>query len=191
MRAAISSLVVLTLAACAGTPSAGPVDPPKPVKLMPAAAEAETGSRTARRTDLDVRTETGERQPLVVSKGETAPLRIPPGVRVFLAGDEAGKEGFEVDNFVLFEVVEDGKVGHRFVVGFHEGVTADGQEIENAGKNGLKFEAREVDVTSHLPEGRPFVLRGTALDFGNVGKVTDLWLVFEAGGAAGAESWQD
>lgn len=184
-------LAVALLSACATTPPAA-VAAPAPVRLLPATAEAETSARTQRREDLDVRTEIGERQPLVVAKSESGPLRLPAGMRAFLAGDAAGKAGVEVDNFMLFEVVQEGAVRHRFAVGFHEGLTANGQEVENVGKNGMRFEPREVELTGALPEGgAPFQLRVTVLDTGNVGRVSDVWLIFGGSPGEDGEGWRD
>ncbi len=191
MRNLPAILLSAALAACATTPTSGPSAPPKPVRVLAAAAEAETASRTARREDVEIRTETGERMPLIVARGETKGVSFPAGTRLFLAGDATATAGIDVDNVALFELVTDGKVSHRFVVGFHDGLTVDGQEVDNLGRNSMRFEAQELDVTRHLPDdGRSFDVRVTVLDISHVGRSSELWLVPVAGGAGDA-GWSD
>lgn len=191
MRNLPAILLSAALAACATTPTAGSSEPAKPVRVLAAAAEAETGSRTDRRPDVEIRTETGERNPLIVARGETRGVTFPAGTRVFLAGDATATAGIDVDNVALFELVADGKVTHRFVVGFHDGLTVDGQEVDNLGRNSMRFEGQELDVTRHLPgDGQPYDVRVTVLDISHVGRASELWLVPVAG-EAGDAGWKD
>lgn len=172
------ALLLLTLALF-GCPKHVPLPhgPAKPevYHLLPEAPEAETSTRTEQRPDVYVRTDTMEHVPVVVAKGEAGPLSIKGG-RAQLFGDEACTQGISVDNFILFEVVDGtGKVTHRFVVGYHSGLTVNDQEPDNVGANSFNFEPG-LDVTSQLPSEEPFTLRVTALDYGGVGRVTNVYL---------------
>ncbi len=82
----------------------------------------------------------------------------------------------EVDNFILFEVVDaSGKVGSRFAVGYHPGVEVEGEEVDNVGGNSFTLDSG-LDITDKLPGDAPFTLRATALDYGGVGRVSDVFL---------------
>lgn len=148
---------------------------PETYHLLPEAPEAETSTRTEQRPDVYVRTDTMEHTPVVVAKGEAGPLTVRGG-KAQLCADEACTQGISVDNFILFEVVDAaGKVKHRFVVGFHTGLTVDEQEPDYVGASAFNFEPG-LDVTAQLPPEEPFTLRATALDYGGVGRVTNVYL---------------
>ena len=149
---------------------------PETYKLLSEAPEAETATRTEQRPDVYVRTEQFDHVPVVVAKGQAGPLSLHGG-RAELCADEACARGIEVDNFILFEVADasDGKVKHRFVAGYHEGLSVDDQEPDNVGASGFTLEPH-LDVTAQLPQDEPFVLRATALDYGGVGRVSDVYL---------------
>jgi hypothetical protein len=168
----------LTLALGLGCAHAAPARGPaaSSTRLISAEPEAETASRTEKRPDVFVRTDQFEDHvPKVVSKGEAGPLSLLGG-RAQLFGDEAGSKGVEVDNFILFEVVDaSGKVGSRFAVGYHPGVEVEGQEVDNVGRNSFTLDPG-LDITDKLPGDAPFTLRATALDYGGVGRVSDVFL---------------
>jgi hypothetical protein len=149
---------------------------PETYKLLTDTPEAETSTWTEPRPDVYVRTDQFDHTPMVVAKGQAGPLSLHGG-RAQLCADPECLKGIEVDNFVLFEVADSSgtKVGHRFVVGFHSGVTVDNQEPDNVGAAGFTVEPG-LDVTGQLPPEEQFVLRATALDYGGVGRVSDVYL---------------
>lgn len=154
--------------------------PPKAYLLLAEAVEAEWETRTARRTDLFVTTESGDPIPAVVAVGEVGPISRQGG-QVRLYGDEAGQLGWSVDNFLLLEVSDRaGKVTQRVAIGFQQGVTRGAEQLDALGGMKFAFEAGEVDLTELLPEREPFTLKATVLDVGGVGKVSPIFLILSA-----------
>jgi hypothetical protein len=169
-------LALLLLAACPKQVPMprGPAHPTS-YRVLTEAPEAETSTRTEQRPDVFVRTDQFDHTPVVVAKGEAGPLSLQGG-KAQLFGDEAGTEGIAIDNFILFEVLDaQGTVKHRFTVGYHAGVTVDNQEPDNVGANAFTFEPG-LDVTAQLPADAQFSLRATALDYGGVGRVSNVFL---------------
>jgi len=169
-------LTLLMFTACAHQAPVpkGPAQPTN-YRLLAEAPEAETSTRTEQRPDVFVRTDQFDHTPVVVAKGEAGPVGLQGG-RAQLFADEAGTQGIGVDNFILFEVVDaGGAVKHRFAVGYHSGITVDNQEPDNVGPNAFTFEPG-LDVTAQLPAEGSFSLRATALDFGGVGRVSNVYL---------------
>jgi hypothetical protein len=149
------------------------------VQLLPETPEKPTEDIKELRKDIEVDTRDFDRTPHVVASQETDTLQL-AGQRARLFGNQAATDGFSVDNFLLFEVLDaKGQVTSRFVIGQAEGVLVNDQRLDNVGKMGFNFDAGEIDITSHLPESAPFKLRVTALDYGGVGRVSDVWLVME------------
>lgn len=152
---------------------------PRSVRLLAAAAPRETQELEARREDLEVDTDF-ERVPRVVATGETGVLDA-DGATFTLAGDEAGSQGFSVDNFILLEALApDGAVLGRAVIGFVDGVSLGRERLDSLGRQVFAFEANEVSLKSVIPERGPFRLRATALDIGGVGAVSDVYVVVSA-----------
>jgi hypothetical protein len=163
--------------------------PPKAFKLLAAAPEAETSTRAEKRQDLYVTTESGDPVPAVVAVGEVGPISRQSG-RVRLYGDEAGTQGWSVDNFLLLEVLDaKGAIVQRAAVGFQQGTTCGSEHIDSLGGMKFSFEAGEVDLSGLLPSDDPFTVRATALDVGGVGKISDLYMILssESGGASNDE----
>ncbi len=153
--------------------------PPRSVQLLSETGEKETEHFSERRQDVEVDTRDFDRTPRVVAVGES-PLQRLQGSRAFLCGDEECNAGFAVDNFLLIEVLnEGGQVMNRVVVGQVEGASIGAERIDNMGRAGMSFDGREIDLTSRLPESGAFKLRVTALDYGVVGKNSDLFLRLE------------
>lgn len=182
------ALTALLAAGCAKSPGAARPTysgPAKAFKLLTEVGEAETASRAERRADLVVTVENGEPVPAVVAVGESG-LFSRQGGSVKLYGDEAGKEGWSVDNFVLVEVANKaGKVLHRAAIGFQQGVTRGSEQVDSLGQMKFAFGPGEVDLTSLLPADEPVTVKATALDVGGVGRVTSLYLILSADASAG------
>ncbi|MFZ5467949.1 MAG: hypothetical protein ACOZIN_00815 [Myxococcota bacterium] len=160
------------------------VEPPasKPrqaVQLLAQTEEIETEKNTQTRADVEIDTRDFDRTPKVVATKETPLLRL-EGMEARLYGDEAATQGWQVDNFVLLEVLsESGQVLSRAAVGHTDVVQIGPENIDSVGRMSFTFEAGEVDVTSLLPEEAPFKVRATALDYSGVGRVSNLYLVLE------------
>jgi hypothetical protein len=177
MTRSASLLALLLLVAGCPKPVPLPHGPKQPqsYKLLAEVPEAETERRTEQRADVFVRGDQPQHIPSVVARGEVGPLNLQGG-RAQLFGDEGATQGIAVDNFVLFEVVDgSGKVKHRFAVGYHTGISVEEQEPDNVGPNSFTFEPG-LDVTAQLPPEGNFTLRATALDFGGVGRVSEVYL---------------
>ncbi len=177
----VCAALVFTACACAHskpapTPQSGP---PRPVQLLAATPERESSQFEDPRADVEVDTRDFDRQPRVVAVGETPLLEL-KGARARLYGDADGQTGWSVDNFILFEVLDDaGALLSRGNAGFAQGVKVGPEHIDNLGQLAFAFGPGEIDITRLLPEGKPFRVRATALDVGGVGRVTDVWLVLE------------
>jgi hypothetical protein len=177
MRAA--PLLLTLLCACPKSPIAAHpafTGPPRAHKLIAEVPENETSARTAKRSDLFVTTDTGEPLPFVVGAGELGPLSRQGG-RVRLYGDEAGKEGFSVDNFLLLEISDKSGTVRRVAIGFQQGLTAGSEQVDTLGGLKFAFEAGEIDLTRLLPPEDPFTIKATALDTGGVGRVSNVFLI--------------
>lgn len=163
---------------------------PQAFQILSATPEAETKTRGEQRKDLFANTVTGEPIPYVVTKGAIGPFNRKGG-RVRLYGDNVGQQGWNVDNFVLFEVTDrNGMRIHRFAVGFQQGVSSGSEQIDSVGAMQFQFAPGEIDITRFLPEDEDITITATALDTGGTGVVSDLWLILsEDRGRTGAGSY--
>ncbi len=169
-------LTAFLLSACPRNIAARPAPERRAVRLLALTAERETTSIKARAETLEADTDQ-ERTPHVVAIGET-PLLSADGADVVLAGDEAGKEGFAVDNCILLEVLsDDGKRLGRAAVGYLNGLSEGKEQIDLLGRRSFKFDANEVNLASIVPEKGRFKVRATVLDIGGVGSVSDVFLI--------------
>ncbi|ADO74149.1 hypothetical protein [Stigmatella aurantiaca] len=180
--------LLLTLAAASFLACVKQVPPaptrssPQAVPLLKETAEQETEQFTALREDVEIDTRDFSRTPHVVATGETPLLRL-EGARARLAGNAAGTRGFSVDNFILFEVLDEkDKVVNRAAVGFTDSVLIGKEQVDNVGRMSFTFEPDEVDLTALLPESASFKLRATVLDYSGLGRVSDVFLRLEPRG---------
>ncbi|QRN99760.1 hypothetical protein JRI60_12390 [Archangium violaceum] len=183
----LRTLALATVAAaslsCVKQLAPPPSGPSRPYPLLKETEERETSALTVKREDVEIDTRDFERTPRVVATGETPVLQL-SGARARLYGDAEGTKGFEVDNFILLEVVDaSGKVLNRSAVGFTENVHMGREVVDSVGPRSFHFEPGQVDLTTQLPESGPFQVRATVLDYSGVGRVTDVFLVLEPGGA--------
>ncbi|MGI5862835.1 MAG: hypothetical protein ACOX6T_12360 [Myxococcales bacterium] len=183
-RALWLTALALALAACPkqqGATRPSYSGPPKAFKLLSTTEEAETRSRTEKREDLFVRSESGEPTPVVVAVGQVGPISR-QGARVQLFGDEAGTRGWEVDNFVLLEIGDEkGEIRKRVAIGYQQGASLGSEILDTVGSMKFSFEPGEIDLSSLLPADEPFTIKATALDVGGVGRVSDLYLILSPG----------
>lgn len=185
------ALIVAISFAVSGCPKRveGGAPAPRSVKLIADTPERETTLITEQRKDLEIDTRDYDRTPRVVATGET-PLMTAQGLSARLYGDEAGTQGWSVDNFLLIEVVaENGRVIDRVSVGFTDTVLMGNETIDNLGRRAFNFEPGEINLTPRLPEKGTFKLRATALDYFGIGRVSDVFVVLktEAGERTGDE----
>lgn len=171
--------MALSLTACLKRVPQPKVPEHRAVKLLVEVPERETSELTDLRKDLEVDTHDMDRTPHLVESGETPVIEL-GGARAKLAGNEAGTDPWSVDNFLLFDVLDaNGQRLSSFVVGSAAGVLRGSERLDNVGRMAFRFEGGEVDVTSHLPSSKPFKLKVTALDFGGVGRVSNVYLVLD------------
>lgn len=181
LRTLLLAAIALSFTGCVKRVPAQQVPSHRAVRLLAAVPERETSQLTEQRTDLEVDTHDLDRTPRQVEAGKTALLSL-DGARARLAGNAEGTAPWSVDNFLLFDVLDaQGKRLNSFVVGYAEGVLRGTERLDNVGRMSFGFDPGEVDLTSHLPEGQPFQLQVTALDYGGVGKVSDVFLVLDRG----------
>ncbi|MGC4122713.1 MAG: hypothetical protein QM765_50705 [Myxococcales bacterium] len=188
----LAASAVLALGGCArGGARPSYSGPPKAFKLLNETPEAETLTRVEKRSDLFVTVENGEPVPFVVAVGEVPNLNRQGGA-VKLYGDEAGKEGWSVDNFLFIEVLNaKGVVVGRGVVGYQHGLTAGKEQVDSLGQMKFSFGAGEIDLSPIIPASETVTLRVTALDSGGVGRVSSLYAILSADAAAAATSEED
>lgn len=160
------------------------------VRLLALTAERETLRITEKAAHLEADTDQ-ERTPRVVAVGES-PLLSAEGIELTLAGDEAGTQGFSVDNFILLEVLsDDGKRLGRAAVGYLNGLSEGLERVDLLGPRSFTFEPNEVNLATLLPEKGRFRVRATALDIGGVGRVSDVFLVITPRASAKADELRE
>jgi hypothetical protein len=178
-------LAVASLTACPKNVEVKPADR-RAVRLLSATAERETTSIKEQLANLEADTDQ-ERTPHVVAVGET-PLLSAEGADVVLAGDEAGTQGFHVDNCILLEVLgDDGKRLGRAAVGYLNGLAEGKEQIDLLSRRAFNFEANEVNLAAIVPEHGRFKVKATVLDIGGVGSVSDVFLIVTPRGARGGD----
>ncbi|MDF1562978.1 MAG: hypothetical protein P1V51_08030 [Deltaproteobacteria bacterium] len=178
------ALALLPLAGCpARTIPTIPATPPGGFPILSAVptTATETLMKIEKREDIEIRPTNFEMVPAVVAKGESPVFVLGPRSRASFAGDEAGTAPWKVDNVILVEVLDEaGKIIDTFVTGFLTGRMYQGNEmLENLGEWSPNFEARTPDLSLRLPREQRLKLQVTALDNGNAGSVTDLFLIIE------------
>ncbi len=160
-----------------------PATPPGAFQILQAVPTTATEGlmKMQRREDIEIRPTHFEMIPAVVAEGESPFIVLGPLTRSSFAGDEAGTQEWRVDNVILVEIYDEG--GQRidsFVTGFLTGRIYRGSELlENVGEWSPKFAARTPDLSLRLPREKKIKLKVTALDNGNAGSVTDLFLILE------------
>ncbi len=160
------------------------------VRLLAATPERETARNPQLAEHLEADTDQ-ERTPRIVAVGET-PLLPAEGVEVKLYGDEAGTQGFHVDNGILLEVLsDDGQRHARAAVGLFNGLAEGKENIDLLGRRTFRFEAGEVNLATLLPEKGRFRVRATVLDIGGVGSVSDVYLVLEPRSATAGDELRE
>lgn len=103
-------------------------------------------------------------------------VTVRPGQKVILAGDAKGLQSWSVDNFLLFELTRPGW-SHRFVVGAVEPVTFNGLSVPQVGANTQSFAPSSLDLATQFPQNVPVNLKVSALDYGVVGAVSNVYLI--------------
>ena len=179
MRFLLAVLLLLSCACVKRVDSAGVVN--QTVQLLHDTPERETAKLSEIREDIEFDTKEQPHEAHVVAKGETGLLESNGG-RVRLFGDEKGTTGVSFDNVVLLEVLSaEGKVINRAAVGFTEGLIMGNEHIDLLGRQAFNFEPGEVNISGKVPEKGPWKLRATALDNYGVGRVSDVFVVIDAG----------
>jgi hypothetical protein len=150
--------------------------------------------RRNQRPDLTMHTGSWDRTPYFMAPPREFNLDLSRVDRACLAGDAQGKSNWRVDNYLLFELFDaSGTPLGAGVVGGHEGVSQNGRRLPELGPVSHEHAACSVDLKAFLPQGRPFRLKVSAMDYGGVGHASDVWLLLDgqgtsAGGAATASA---
>ena len=128
--------------------------------------------------NLSVDTTRWDRTPYHMTSPFEKEIVISEGQRCFLAGDAAGSKGWSVDNFLLIEISSD-EGTKRFIAGVSEPVSYKGRELKRLGGSSTNFNAGDIDLTALLPKNETVQLRISALDYGGVGHISDLFLIIK------------
>jgi len=155
----------------------------KSMKIVSAVARQKTAAyHSNQRSDLSMQTKKWDKTPSIMTEETTEILFLDKPRKIRLAGDEEGKKGWRVDNFVLVEIMEpSGLVTGRKVIGrFDSGdsVLQGGKRISQLQPNSMMFTPKQVDI-GPLPLKKPFKLKVTALDYGEFGEVSDVYMIIE------------
>jgi hypothetical protein len=155
----------------------------KIMKIVSGVARQLTASyRSNQRKDLAMQTRKWDRTPSIMTEETTDILFLDKPRKIRLAGDEEGKKGWRVDNFLLVEVMDQsGTVTSRKVVGkldSTDSVLQGGKRISQLQPNSVLFRPKQIDI-GPLPVKKPFKLKVTALDYGEFGEVSDVYMIIE------------
>jgi hypothetical protein len=155
----------------------------KSLKIVSAVARQKTAAfHSNQRADLAMQTAKWEKKPSIMGEETTDTLFLDKPRKIRLAGDEEGKKGWRVDNFLLVEVMdESGTVSNRKVVGrFDSGdsLLQGGKRVSQVQPNSMMFTPKQVDI-GPLPVKKPFKLKVTSLDYGEFGEVSDVYMIVE------------
>jgi hypothetical protein len=141
--------------------------------------------RRNQRPDLTMHTGSWDRTPYFMAPPREFNLDLSRVERACLAGDAQGRSNWRVDNYLLFELFDaSGTPLGAGVVGGHEGVSQNGRRLPELGPVSHEQAACGVDLKAFLPQGRPFRLKVSAMDYGGVGHVSDVWLLLDGQGSA-------
>ena len=155
----------------------------KNLKIVSAVARQKTDAyRSNQRADLSMQTKKWDKKPSIMTEETTEILFLDKPRKIRLSGDEEGKKSWKVDNFILVEIMEpNGTVTSRKVVGrldSGDSVLQDGKRISQLQPNSMIFTPKQVDI-GPLPLKKPFKLKVTALDYGEFGEVSDVYMIIE------------
>jgi hypothetical protein len=135
--------------------------------------------RANQRSDLVMNTGSWDRTPYFMAPPREFELNLKRIDRACLAGDAKGATGWNVDNYLLLELFDSSdRLIKDGVVGGHEGVSRNGKRIAELG-NGHEQAPCAVNLKSFLPVGQPFRMKVSAMDYGGVGYVSDIWLLLD------------
>lgn len=165
----------LTKACALGTSCA------KTQKLLAAKLFSPENRAPARRR-AEIRIETGgnlalETVPRIFAQKTTGTFTFAGGARVVLSGSADGSAPFELDDFLLVEVL--GQDGALLAAGHLGGASAItvGAVASSQLATHTDFKVAATDIAPLLPRDRPFRLRFSALDFNTRALVSDVHLV--------------
>ncbi|MBA7715605.1 hypothetical protein ES703_124657 [subsurface metagenome] len=96
--------------------------------------------------------------------------------KVILAGNCQGTASFKVDNIIFVRIVTSSGVINQFFLGESNRVLYKDKELENLQPG---FSQKPFDLTRFIPAGTETKISIYAMDFGLVGYVSDLFLVFK------------
>jgi len=155
----------------------------KSVKIVSAVARQKTAAyHSNQRPDLATQTSKWEKKPSIMGEETTDTLFLDKPRKIRLAGDEEGKKGWKVDNFILVEILnEAGTVTNRKIVGrldSGDSLLQSGKRVSQLQPNSMIFTPKQVDI-GPLPVKKPFKLKVTALDYGEFGEVSDVYMIIE------------
>lgn len=157
---------------------------PSAMRLLSAKSYAD-GERPHRRfrSDIAIDTQNWDTTPRIMRQATSRPMTFTGGHAVTLSGDASGSMSVVVDNFILLEAMSlEGELLDVAFVGSSEPFTLAGQAVRQIGPDAFEHPAGELDISSVFPKGVPFRLRVTALDYGDLASVSDVYMHVSPGG---------
>jgi len=104
-------------------------------------------------------------------------VTLPRGYRAVLAGDSSGTSPFLIDNFIVMEFE-----GHApLLIGNMEAVVAQGQTPSVVTNSCFNCTPHDADLTPYLSAGSTMSFRASALDYGGIAYIGDVFLVLLPG----------
>lgn len=101
---------------------------------------------------------------------------VAPEQRVFLAGNAAGTDNWGIDNFLLLEFTTN-QGTQCFVIGSNDPVYYHNQRVTQVGPNASSQAPNAVDFAQYLPKNTTIKVKISALDYGGVGGVSNIYLI--------------
>lgn len=129
------------------------------------------------RNDLKIDTWMWDKIPYYMNTSSTKVI-LRFSKRIKLAGDSKGTEPWEIDNFLLLEIMDkSGTILKRSVIGDHDDVSFDGRVIDKIGPQRMTFNAGSIEITHLFPINQEITLKASAMDYGGLGKVSNIFLI--------------
>lgn len=167
--------IVLNVGAPVGLPT--PVTPPVVVRVFSQVPKQGSDHfKSARYDAVRIATRSFDRIPYHMTEPYEGTLTVRENQQVLLAGNAEGTQPWYVDNFLLFELSSPEGTA-RFIIGTVEPVTCSGVKVLQLTPAGFTFGPGTFELAEQFPKGVAVDLKISALDYGGVGGVSDLYLI--------------
>jgi hypothetical protein len=142
------------------------------LSAVASAASTQFKQRTVPAFHVD--TNVHDKTPYLITDAYEGALRIGGNQSVLLAGNAAGTAGWRVDNYLVVEIEWAGG-SKAFWIGNGDALSRRSERLPQVGLT--SFEQGAFDITAQIPRNVDLRVRISALDYGGVGFVSDVYLV--------------